>query len=263
MSNTSKPVIKFRFNKDVATVFDDMMDRSIPFYDEIQSMIVSLTTHFVCDKARVYDLGCATGESLVHLIDACPDRSIEWIGVDSSVDMLDKAKEKLGQRPVQWIQQDLNQPFEFQTAQVVLMVLTLQFIHPKNRDRLIQSICEALAPGGALILVEKVVSDAPLLEPIFSDEYHQFKRKKGYSEQEIAEKQSAIKDVLVPYSLAENTALLQRNGFTQIDTFFKWFNFAGLVCVKPPSSHARVPLDRGIKESPPLSRGGARRAEGF
>jgi tRNA (cmo5U34)-methyltransferase len=49
---------------------------------------------------------------------------------------------------------------------------------------------------------------------------------------EIAQKREALENVMIPYRIEENTELLKRNGFKAVDTFFKWYNFAGLVAVK-------------------------------
>jgi len=39
--------------------------------------------------------------------------------------------------------------------------------------------------------------------------------------------------VLIPLKPEKNRDLLVRAGFRQVDIFFKWFNFAGFLAVKP------------------------------
>ena len=58
----SKP---FAFDGNVATVFDDMVSRSVPFYAEIQRMIGELVADFVVDGTTIYDLGCSTGNTML------------------------------------------------------------------------------------------------------------------------------------------------------------------------------------------------------
>jgi tRNA (cmo5U34)-methyltransferase len=117
-------------------------------------------------------------------------------------------------------------------ASVVLLVLTLQFVRPLNRDRLLDDIYRGLRPGGCLILVEKVLGETPLFNRLFIKHYYELKRRNGYSELEIAQKREALENVLVPYRLEENRDLLVRHGFQSIDVFFKWYNFSGLIAVK-------------------------------
>jgi len=58
------------------------------------------------------------------------------------------------------------------------------------------------------------------------------KKKNGYTELEIAQKREALENILVPYRLDENKALLKKSGFVHCDTFFKWYNFCGVVALK-------------------------------
>ena len=37
-------ILPFEFNEDVALVFDDMVSRSVPFYNEIHSIILDILT---------------------------------------------------------------------------------------------------------------------------------------------------------------------------------------------------------------------------
>ena len=48
----------------------------------------------------------------------------------------------------------------------------------------------------------------------------------------IAQKREALENVLIPYRLDENVALMKEAGFHQPEIFFKWYNFSGLVAVK-------------------------------
>jgi tRNA (cmo5U34)-methyltransferase len=71
---------------------------------------------------------------------------------------------------------------------------------------------------------------------MFIDFYYDFKRRNGYSEMEIAAKREALENVLIPYKMDEDLTLLRRNGFELVDTFFKWYNFAGILAVKHRAS---------------------------
>ena len=44
--NNLTRVDDFKFNGNVASVFDDMVSRSVPFYDEIQRMITEIAADF-------------------------------------------------------------------------------------------------------------------------------------------------------------------------------------------------------------------------
>ncbi len=65
--NTNKPIDSFEFNSVVAEVFDDMIERSVPFYKEQQSMIKDIIKKFYIPNTIVYDLGCATATTLINI----------------------------------------------------------------------------------------------------------------------------------------------------------------------------------------------------
>lgn len=228
----------FNFGETTAEVFDDMLDRSIPMYRELQRMLQEIAAEFAENGTCVYDLGCSTGITLESLRDGinAAGKNAYLIGVDYSQPMLDRAQERFARLPdterPQLIHADLNRGCAIENASVVVLNLTLQFIRPLYRDTLIKRIADGLNDKGCLILVEKVLSDDSLLNRTFIKFYYDMKRRNGYSDTEIAQKREALENVLVPYRMAENTELLKRNGFAEVDTFFKWYNFAGILAVK-------------------------------
>ncbi|NQT47298.1 MAG: carboxy-S-adenosyl-L-methionine synthase CmoA [Candidatus Omnitrophica bacterium] len=226
---------EFNFGRDTAEVFDDMLNRSVPLYQELQRMIGEIAAEFAQDGTGVYDLGCSTGVTLQTLHEHI-NKDIKLMGVDYSQDMLDKCRERLTtmqvSRDCELLQSDLNKPLKINNASVVVLNLTLQFVRPLYRDSLIRSIFEGLVEKGCLILVEKVLGNEPSFNQIFIKFYYEMKKRQGYSKLEISKKREALENVLIPYRLDENRQLLIRNGFTSLDIFYKWYNFCGIVAVK-------------------------------
>ena len=228
-------VADFTFGEKVASVFDDMLLRSVPFYEETQRMIAEMAADFAVEGTNMYDLGCSTGTTLLHLAPQLSQK-VKFVGIDNSEEMLKRCRQKLAEhqftREHELICADLNQGVQIENASVVLMVLTLQFIRPLYRDRLMAQILSGLNQNGCLIVVEKVLGEDSLFNRLFIKYYYDFKKKNGYSEMEIAQKREALENVLIPYKLLENRELLLRTGFRYCDVFFKWYNFCGLVAVK-------------------------------
>ena len=225
----------FTFGAETARVFDDMLDRSVPFYSETQRMIGELARDFAQAGSMIYDLGCSTGTTLISM-DRAIAVPVTLIGVDSSVDMLDKARLKMDQSalraPYRLLCQTLEEDLQIEDASVIVMNLTLQFVRPLHRDRLIRTLTRGLRPKGCLILVEKVLGQDSGLNRLFIQHYYDFKRRNGYSDLEIAQKREALENVLIPYQDTENRALLLNNGFGVVETFFRWYNFTGLIAIK-------------------------------
>ena len=228
-------VSDFRFDKSVATVFDDMVSRSVPFYAEIQRMVVELSEDFAQPGTNVYDLGCSSGTTFAAL-NPVIDKAVRFVGIDNSQDMLDKAREKFAQlsfeREVELQVADINDGLKIENASIVNLILTLQFIRPLRRERLIADCFKGMNKNGALILVEKVLGEDSLFNRLFIDYYYDLKRRHGYSDMEISQKREALENVLIPYKLLENRELLLAAGFSSVDVFFKWYNFTGIIAVK-------------------------------
>ena len=230
-----KPVVQdFNFGPETAAVFDDMLHRSVPFYEEIQRMIGEIVSDFAVDKTNVYDLGCSTCRTLRGLERL--EKNVTFIGVDDSAAMLARAEQELKEagfsRPYELHHKDLHKGLTIENASVVIMSLTLQFVRPLFRERVIQKVFNGLNEQGCLILVEKVLSPETLINRLFIRYYHDFKRRNGYSEIEIGQKREALENVLVPYRLEENEHLLRHVGFSHVEVFFKWYNFCGLLALK-------------------------------
>jgi tRNA (cmo5U34)-methyltransferase len=225
----------FNFNSQVASVFDDMVTRSVPFYLEIQRMIGELAGDHAQPGSVIYDLGCSTGATLIHM-DSFVGPDVTFTGLDDSESMLEKCRSKLNEhrisRQVELVCADLNDQVPISNASVVVLCLTLQFIRPINRLKLLKQIHAGMNKDGVLILVEKVLAEDSCFNRKFIKYYYDFKRRNHYSEMEISQKREALENVLIPYRLSEDITLLRESGFSNIDTFFKWYNFAGIIAQK-------------------------------
>lgn len=223
---------QFAFDGNVARVFDDMISRSIPLYDDVQRVIPRLAELIDHDPIRVVDLGCSTGTTLIHLARSLPHRNLELLGVDNSQPMLDKCREKLAANDlsdrISLACCDL-QSFEFVRASMVLMNYTLQFINLDTRPLLLRRIHDGIQPGGLLLVGEKVCHQQPIIDDALTDLYFDFKRRNGYSQLEIARKRDALENVLIPCSVSDNLELLHQAGFRRVELLLKWFNFATFI----------------------------------
>ena len=226
---------KFQFNERVADVFDDMLDRSVPFYSHVIEMSAEILNRSLLAGDKVYDLGCSTGTTLIALARKLEPENLQFIGIDNSQAMLDKALRKaemfsMADR-IDLIERDITQA-AISRAGGVILNYTLQFIKPAIRVEFLKRIHNGLRNDGILIFSEKVVCRDNELDQQFLDSYHRYKMRRGYSELEIANKREALENVLVPLSIQENRDLLVQAGFTRIETFFQWFNFVSFVASK-------------------------------
>lgn len=226
----------FVFNERVVEVFDDMLDRSVPFYAEVIRSSARLLETYLQQGDTVYDLGCSTGTTLLEFCRLLEKKDFSFVGIDSSEAMLEKARLKAElytkKDAVRFLKEDIT-TMHHPGAGAFILNYTLQFIRPLRREKFLENLFNSLRPGGVLLLSEKIISHDRRLNREYIDIYHQFKKDRGYSELEISKKREALENVLIPFSIEENRAMLENVGFSTVETFFQWFNFSSFVAVKP------------------------------
>ena len=236
-ADAQRGVEDFTFDADTATVFDDMLNRSVPFYGEIQRMVGELAGDFAADATTVYDLGCSTGNTLLAIAHHLPPGlNVRFVGIDSSEEMLDKTRAKLAAMDFPYPHElrtgNLDHGLMIENASVVIMSLTLQFVRPLRRDRLLEEVYRGLNGNGCFILIEKILAHHSVFNRLFIKHYYEMKKRCGYSDLEISQKREALENILVPYRRQENERLLEQAGFSEVETFFQWYNFLGVIGLK-------------------------------
>jgi tRNA (cmo5U34)-methyltransferase len=225
-----QPTGVFEFNAQVAHVFNDMIHRSVPYYSTILSQMAQLSQEVALANpdTTIYDLGCSLGTWVQVL-----KQYLEWfnyVGMDASVDMLEKAR-AYESPTIKFIQKDLNALPPLPNAGVIACNLVLQFLPIATRTQLIPLFYQSLQSGGRLIIVEKIQPPKELSNA-YTEWYYHYKINQGYSMDEVKNKQKALQNVLVSLPLDDYIAMLKKAGFSRIDVFFKWYNFAGVVAQK-------------------------------
>jgi tRNA (cmo5U34)-methyltransferase len=223
---------QFEFDENVASVFDDMLNRSVPFYNEALDLTTTFALKYLKNNSRVYDLGCSTASTLINISKKSAHK-LDLIGIDSSQAMLKYANSKSKAYNINLTL--INDDFfniEFKPCQVIISNYTLQFIRPLLREKLIKKIFDALDIGGVFIFSEKTICEDATLNKQFIDEYYSFKKSNGYSDFEISQKREALENVLIPYSYDENKKMIINEVFKHFDCIFKWINFSTFIAIK-------------------------------
>lgn len=220
-------------DRELAGIFGHYVRKHVPFYDEIHRMVSEISDWFVRDGSTVYDLGTSTGECVLRISERHPTKKLRFVAVDSSREMMGKAKVRLSKVPnVEFVLADLNQSFHFEETDLVTAVLLLQFLNPSSRPRLLREAYRGLREGGALLIAEKVIARTNRFESMWTELHHDMKLRSGVDEYEITAKAAGLRGVLVPHSLGANMRLLRQAGFRDVDVFFKWYNWVGIVALK-------------------------------
>ncbi|WP_341503530.1 carboxy-S-adenosyl-L-methionine synthase CmoA [Gallaecimonas sp. GXIMD4217] len=225
----------FTFDEQVAEVFNDMINRSVPGYGTIIKALGRMAPRFVRPGSSVYDLGCSLGAASLAIKQSLDLDDVNIVAVDNAQAMVERARRHLsaykGKAAVEVRCADIRD-VKIENASLVVLNFTLQFLDPKDRDALIQRIHDGLNPGGLLVLSEKLVfEDAPINE-LLIDLHHDFKRDNGYSDLEISQKRNAIENVMRPDTLATHERRFEACGFSHHSLWFQCYNFASMVAIK-------------------------------
>lgn len=225
----------FEFNEEVTRVFPDMINRSVPGYEDILKGIGLLTKSWVKPQTNCYDLGSSLGAATLEMRRNILIPGVRIIAVDSSKSMVSRCQEYVAQdssrTPVEVCHQDLLET-SIQNASVVVLNFTLQFVEPGSRIGLLTKIFQGLVHGGILILSEKLQFPDPWEQDFLTDVHHSFKSKNGYSDLEIARKRQALENVLIPWNREEYKHSLQKAGFNRVSQWYQFFQFVSFVAQK-------------------------------
>lgn len=260
MSNIDKtmPQGKWEFDENVACVFDNMLQNSIPSYDRMRDLTYRLGRRFVTPGTAIVDLGASLGRAIEPFagefgvprgitVNDSQDKVVYSRAAGNYYSLYEIApamRERLKQNPllnsVEAVLSDHSltdvDTFKLNKGTVdcslILSVLTLQFTPIEHRQHILETVYDSLQPGGAFILVEKVLGDDNFLDRLLVDTYYDMKGGNGYSAESIAAKRKSLEGVLVPVKAAWNEELLRKTGFKRVECFYRDLNFAGWIAVK-------------------------------
>lgn len=234
-ANSHDCISGFAFDQSVVNVFPDMIQRSVPGYATIIHMIGQISERYAQSDSQLYDLGCSLGAATLSMRHRVSAGGTRIIAVDNSAPMVEQCRKVVtadsGKVPVEVRCDDIT-GCELSNASVCVLNFTLQFVPIEQRNSLLRKIAEGLRPGGVLILSEKIAFEDQEHEQLMVDLHHNFKRANGYSDLEIAQKRSALENVLLPETLATHKKRLLDAGFRSVDCWFQCFNFTSIIAFK-------------------------------
>jgi trans-aconitate 2-methyltransferase len=96
---------------------------------------------------RVLDAGCGTGQVTAYLRERLPHGEV--LALDGSPAMLARARERLGEERVTYVEADLREPLPIDPVDAIVSTATFHWI--PDHDRLFVHLAAALRRGGPLV----------------------------------------------------------------------------------------------------------------
>ncbi|GAA6173106.1 carboxy-S-adenosyl-L-methionine synthase CmoA [Colwellia sp. KU-HH00111] len=234
-SNPKAQVKDFAFDAQVVEVFPDMISRSVPGYNTIIDTIGRLSQRFVKPNTKIYDLGCSLGAATLAMRKSITAKQCQIISVDNSPAMVERCKMHInafkGDTPVDIVEANI-QEVTIENASMVVLNFTLQFIDKADRQTLIRDIANGINSGGILVISEKISHGDRVIDENLTDLHHDFKRANGYSELEVAQKRTALENVMLTDTVEQHVARLTGAGFSHVSPWFQCFNFISFIAIK-------------------------------
>jgi len=234
--NPLSELTDFSFDQQVVSVFEDMINRSVPSYANIVHRLTFLAKTFGQDNSICYDLGCSLGASTLAMRKGLEQKqNVKLISIDASADMIKRAQQYIekdpNQPPITLLQEDIRNS-KIENASMVVLNFTLQFLPPKDRDQLIQAIYAGMNERACLVLSEKIRFDDEKMQEVITDMHHQFKREQGYSDLEIAQKRDAIENIMKLETQGQHIERLKNTGFAHVSQWHQNTSFCSFLAIK-------------------------------
>ena len=224
------------FNKIKINNFENHINKSIPGYLESHNYIEFLSEYFITDNSLIYDIGCSTGNLIKKISNYNKSKkNIKFIGVEPVEKfrlLFNKNIKKLSKdHKFNFIRSDI-QNIKLKKCDLVIMFYTLQFIKPEFRQNIINMIYDKLNWGGGLFLFEKVRGADSRFHDMINYSYIEYKKKVGYTNDEIINKMLSLKGILEPNTSKANHLFLKKSGFKDVSIIYKNLCFEGILAIK-------------------------------
>ena len=200
----------------VAAAFDSHVREQLPWYDVATGIVSHLARAFVPQGGVVVDVGASTGNVGRAIAKTLAVRAAILVAIDASPEMV-----KVYDAPGQLVVADaVDFDFASRRPDLIVCFLALMFVPVAKRAALVARMKEALAPGGAIVVFDKMVPSAGYLGTVAFRLTLAAKYEAGASPEEIIAKELSIAGLQRPMSPAELP------GFVEV---FRFGDFAGFV----------------------------------
>ena len=229
-------IVDFAFSDEVAAVFPDMIRRSVPGYDTVIPVTGLLAARHLGAAGVAFDLGCSLGATTQAILAQNDADAVTVVGIDNSAPMIERARTanqdsrasfRLGD-----VEADSASQLGLEGVDVIVLNFVLQFLNPHARPATLEKLFGALNPGGLLIVSEKVSNDDGVVQALFDTTHLAWKRANGYSELEVAQKRSALENVMRIDTEAVHVERLLAAGFHRVVPWYRCLNWASFAAYR-------------------------------
>lgn len=210
-----------------AKKFDNVIPLLIPFYNEIYNILIDSIPFYRNVPIKILDIGCGTGTFAKILKENFPYAKITCL--DFAHNMIYVAKEKLShfKDDIDFLVGDFNNLNIKNEYEIIVSSFALHHIQSdKEKIQLYRNIYQALNENGIFITADIVLGVNNYIKNLYEKKWEEHIIKKlsnGELENRILEKYQADDN---PSKLFDHLKWLEDSGFKDVETIWKYFNFA-------------------------------------
>lgn len=210
-----------------AKKFDNIIPLLIPFYNDIYNILIDSIPFYRNMPINVLDIGCGTGTFAKIIKEKFPYAKITCL--DFAKNMIDIAKEKLSdyKNDINFLVGDFNNLNLKNEYDVIVSSFALHHIQTDDEKKsLYKNIYQSLNKNGAFFTADIVLGVNSYIKNLYEKKWEEYLIKQSAKLKlgnEMLEKYQADDN---PSTLYEHLRWLENAGFNQVETIWKYYNFA-------------------------------------
>ncbi len=211
-------------------VYDDRITSVLPYYREYHAQIIDLVDKLDIPNPNWLDTGCGTGTLAARVFEMRDD--VRFTLADPSVGMLEKAKEKLSGRDVEFINQSSLEISFTDEYDIVTAVQSHHYLQKDERKRAVKNCYEALKESGLFVTFENICMSDPKSDEIAMRRWVAFLEEHGNTPEEVQVQKDRRGVETLPITIEEHINLLRDCGFRSVDMLWTSYLQAGFWAIK-------------------------------
>ena len=211
-------------------VYDDRITSVLPYYREYHAQIIDLVDKLDIPNPNWLDTGCGTGTLAARVFEMRDD--VRFTLADPSVGMLEKAKEKLSGRDVEFINQSSLEISFTDEYDIVTAVQSHHYLQKDERKRAVKNCYEALKESGLFVTFENICMSDPKSDEIAMKRWVAFLEEHGNTPEEVQIQKDRRGVETLPITIEEHINLLRDCGFRSVDMLWTSYLQAGFWAIK-------------------------------
>jgi tRNA (cmo5U34)-methyltransferase len=224
MNNSPDPFI----DPQAVARYADGPPRLVPGFAHLQRMVTVLLAERMPRDGRVLVVGAGGGLEIKVFAEAHADWTFD--GVDPSAEMLKLAEATLGSLASRarlhlgYVDAAPDGPFDAATC-----LLTLHFVAPDERRRMLREIKRRLKPGAPFVVAHLSFPQTEPERALWLSRYVAFAVASGVEQERVESARAAIAAQLPICAPDEEEAMLRDAGFSNVTLFYAGLAFRGWV----------------------------------